>query len=242
MFAGIVYLFAAANLLAADRPSDIRKGPAELQGTWRLVSVEAEAGAFSLPDPRPGLVIKGDRVRYGGEEIARVSADPATNPKVFDLRFAKPERVYEGVYTVKKDSLKICLNGRSEGVKERPDSFSIKDHPSWRLLSFERVKTGSAGPGTGFVGLALRIDKERKEVIVEQVLDGGPAKKAGLRKDDVLLDVGGARVTDLLSAVQAVRRGKPRSELALQIRRGDRKREIKVKVGLLPFTALVGLD
>jgi uncharacterized protein (TIGR03067 family) len=242
MIATIACLLAAAPVLAADPPADVRKGPAELQGAWRLVSVAAEAGSVNLPDPRPALVIKGDRVLYGGEEIARVSTDSASDPKLIDLRFPGPGRVYEGVYAVEKDSLKVCLNGRTEGVKERPDSFSTKGHPARRLLSFERIKPDDVGAGSGFVGLALRFDQWRKEVIVDQALDGSPAQKAGLRRGDVLREVGGAGVTDLRSAVEAVRRAKPGSELALRVVRGGQEREVKVKVGLLPFAVLAGLE
>jgi uncharacterized protein (TIGR03067 family) len=242
MIATTTCLLAAAMLPAADPPADAGKGPAELQGAWRLVSVEAEAGSVNLPDPRPGLVIKGDRVHYGGEEVARVTTDSASDPKLIDLRFPGPGRVYEGVYAVEKDSLKVCLNGRTEGVKERPDSFSIKGHPARRLISFERVKPDDVGAGSGFVGLALRFDEGRKEVSVDQALAGSPARKAGLRKGDVLREVGGAGVTDLRSAVDAVRRAKPRSELAFRVVRGGAEREVKVKVGLLPFAVLAGLE
>jgi uncharacterized protein (TIGR03067 family) len=216
--------------------------PDELQGAWTLVSVEAEAGAIGLPDPRPGVLIKGDSVIYGGEVIARMSTDATTDPKVLDLRFPKPDRVYEGVYAVAKDSLKICLNGRSEGVKERPGSFAVKGHPAWRLLSFERVKGGDAGPGNGFVGLALRLNKSSNEIVVNETLADSPAKKAGLLKDDIVVEVGGVRVTDLRSAIDAVRRAKPRDELAFRIRRNGKEREVKVKVGLLPFSVLAGLE
>jgi uncharacterized protein (TIGR03067 family) len=242
MLARIACLFASALLLAADPPGDAKEGPADLQGAWRLVSVEAEAGSVGLPDPAPVLVIAGDRVLYGGETIARISTDATTTPKVIDLRFDKPERVYEGVYAAETDSLKVCLNGQTEGLKERPQSFSVKDHPAWRLLSFKRVKAEDAGAGCGYVGVSLRLDEKRKEVTVNAALEGSPAKKAGLREGDVLLEVDGARVADLRSAVEAVRRAKPRSELRLRVRRDGEEREVKVKVGLLPFTVLAGLE
>jgi uncharacterized protein (TIGR03067 family) len=242
MLIRIACLFAFSALLVADPPRDANKGPADLQGAWRLVAVEAEAGAIGLPDPGPVLVIDGDRVLYGGEPIARISTDAATHPKLIDLRFDKPERVYEGVYAAEADSLKFCLDRQSDGVKERPQSFSVKDHPTWRLLSFKRVKVEDAGTGLGFVGVSLRLDENRKVVIVNAALEGGPAKKAGLRNDDILLEVGGAPVADLRSAVEAVRRARPRSDLTLKVRRDGREREVRFEVGLLPFTFLAGLE
>lgn len=240
MFANVACLFAL--ILAADPVGDAKKAPADLQGAWRLVSVEDEEGAAGLPDPSPVLVIEGNDVLYGGEKIARISADAAASPKAIDLRFKEPERVYEGVYAAETDSLKICLNGQIDGVKERPQSFDVKDHPKWRLLSFKRVKPEDAGAGFGFVGMALGRDDKSGEVTVNAALEGSPAQKAGLRKDDVLLEVGGVKVADLRSAVEAVRRAKPRSELNLRIRSDGEEREVKVKVGLFPFTILAGLE
>src|SRR4051812_48422925 len=139
MLPRLACLLLAAPLVAAGPPAD-------LQGGWRLVAVEAEAeaGSVPLPDPRPALVIKGDKLLHGGTEIARLTADPVADPKVLDLRFATPDRTYEGIYALDKDTLRVCLNGRSDGVKERPGSFSLDGHPAWRVLKLERVKPEEA--------------------------------------------------------------------------------------------------
>lgn len=240
MIAALACVLAA---LAADPSAEPGTAAAEVQGTWRLVSVEAEAGSVELPEARPLLTIEGDRVLFGGEEFARVSADSTTQPKVFDLRFPDPQRTYEGIYTASKDSLKVCLNGRAEGVKERPNSFALVEQPVRRLLTFERVTVGQdVVAGNGFVGMALRRDEDRNEILIQNVLEGSPAKKAGLRPDDVLVNVAGDAVTDLRSAVEAVRRAKPRSELPLRIRRGQEEMEFKVTVGVVPFPVLAGLE
>jgi S1-C subfamily serine protease len=86
------------------------------------------------------------------------------------------------------------------------------------------------------------VDAETKAVVVQSVLDATPAKAAGLLKGDVLLDVAGAAASDLSTAVAAVRRAKPKSDLVLRVRRDGAEREIKVKVGLLPLVALLGLE
>src|SRR5262245_47034768 len=109
----LLVAFASAPSLLAGDP-DGKNAPAELQGAGPLASVQAVGGSGNLPHPGPVLVIEGDRVLYGKEMIARVSADAATSPKVIDLRFNQPERVYEGVYTVEADSMKVCLNGQTD--------------------------------------------------------------------------------------------------------------------------------
>jgi uncharacterized protein (TIGR03067 family) len=189
----------AIPLFAAAPPSRAGKGVPELQGTWKLEAIDAEAGPVGLSDPSPTLVIRGDRLRYGDQEIARVWADPTCTPRNIDLHFPDPKRVYEGIYAIEKDKLKVCLNGRTDGVKERPLSFAIKDRPTWRLLSFHRARPGETAGGNGFVGLALKFDAGATEVVIQDVLARGPARKAGLRKGDVLVEVAGEAITDLRS-------------------------------------------
>jgi uncharacterized protein (TIGR03067 family) len=233
MFAGIACLFAVFPLL------EPAAAPPELRGAWKLVSVEADEGKF--PDSHPVLVIKGDQLLYGGEAVARITADPGTKPKVMDLHFKGPERVYEGIYVVEKDALKICLSTRSDGVKERPDGFAVKGQPAWRLLAFERVKAADPKAGTGFVGLQLRYD-DNKKVAVADTLAGSPARKAGFKKEDVLLQVGDTAVTDLRSAIGAVQATPPGGDLKMRVRRDGQERDVTVRVGLLPFRFLAGLE
>src|SRR5262245_1085023 len=99
-----------------SRPDDPpAKAPAEVQGTWKLVSVEAVGKTNDpLGGGQPRWVVKGDKISYGGEEIATFTADASTNPKVIDLKFKNPDRTYEGIYTVEKDTLKVCVN-KQEG-------------------------------------------------------------------------------------------------------------------------------
>jgi hypothetical protein len=235
-------LLLAAPLLLADPPDDEKKGPAELQGAWRLISAVSETSEADIPEPAPAIVIKKDRVLYGGEEIATLLTGADPKSRQIDFHFGNKDRIYEGLCTIEEERLKLCLNKRGDGVKERPDSYSLDGHPSWALLTFEKVKADEIGPGTGFVGMALRFDKETNEVVVAEVLDDSPAKKAGLMKDDVLLAVGGTGVTDIRQAVAAVRRAKPREELSLRIRRAGKEQDEKVKVGILPLGTILGLE
>src|SRR5438270_303356 len=119
----------AAPCLAADKPADTKdaKDPAELQGTWKLVSVEANALAGELTEDQPRWVIKGTKILYGGHEWATLTAESDAKPKIIDLALADPKRVLEGIYSVEGDTLKVCLNRDSEGVKDRPQVFSTKD-------------------------------------------------------------------------------------------------------------------
>lgn len=230
----------ACPIAAADTPAG--KGPPELQGTWRLVSVESNGAVNEFKDRQPRLVIKGDRIQYGAEELAQFTADPNADPKSIDMKFGKSDAVIEGVYAADRDSFKICLNKQVEGVKERPREFGTKDKDGFRLLVFRRETEADAGSDglTGYIGVMLAI--ENKEVTITGILDDSPAKKAGIQKGDVFLATNNVAVSDLMSAVESVRGLKPGSELTLRVRRDGKERDVTVKAGVLPFRFLVGLD
>jgi uncharacterized protein (TIGR03067 family) len=233
----VCLLVVSGPLIAADPP-------AEVQGNWRLVSVEAEGTANELKDRQPRLVIKGDRILYGTEEVARFTVDLKADPKSIDVKFNGSDGVIEGVYAAERDSLKICLNKRAEGVKERPRGFDTKDQEGFRLLVLRRETDADADSDglTGFIGVMLAFDAEKKAVTVNGTLDASPAKKAGLVKDDLLLAVNNAAVSDLHAAVESVRGLKPGSELSVRIQRNGKEKDVTVKVGVLPFKFLIGTD
>lgn len=237
----LVVLAGLAPGANADDPP--AKGPAELQGCWKLKSVEVGGESREpLGGGEPRWVVKGDAIHYGGTEIARLTTDPATTPKVIDLAFKGPERKYEGVYAIEKDVLSICLN-RKDGSTDRPGKLSTKDQPDWLLLVFEKEKAAPAKPLeglTGFVGVML-ASGEDGEVVINAPIEGSPAEKAGVKKDDVILKVGTVKATDLETTVKTVREAKPGTKLDLTIQRDKKEMTITVTVGVLPFQFVAGL-
>jgi uncharacterized protein (TIGR03067 family) len=214
----------------------------EFEGTWRLVSVESNGKALPLTAGHPRWAIRGDKVQYGGEDLATLTADTASTPRTVDLKFVTPSREFEGIYVLEGDTLKICLNTQADGVKERPLVFSTKGKESWRLLVFKRDTGEEADDLRGFVGMALRVDEDASELIIAGVLDDSPAKKAGLQMGDVLLKIGGTAAKELRPAVAAIRGAKPGSDLKLHIRRDGKEQDIAVRVGVLPFALVLELQ
>src|SRR4051812_5597431 len=178
----------------ADDPSS------KLEGAWKILSVESEGEARQLDDDVRWL-IKGDKVFYGGEPLATVINYRASTPKGIDLSFHEPQKEYEGIYAIENDVLRVCLNTRTSGPKERPSDFATKDKPNSRVLAFQRLAPADALPevGKGFVGMALAVENEA--IVINMVLENSPAEKAGLRAGDVLLRIGDQRVADLQGTV-----------------------------------------
>jgi uncharacterized protein (TIGR03067 family) len=216
--------------------------PAELQGTWKLVTVEREGESALQPERQPRLVFKGDDATHGGEKVATVTADAAASPKIIDWRFSEPDRTLEGIYSIDGDTLKICLNTQTEGAKERPEALAVKGHESYRLLIFERDKGEGQDGASGYVGLLLRSSEEHSEISVDSTIKGGPAEKAGLQKGDIILKIAGEAISELRPAVAAVQRAKPGEQLSILIRRDGKESEIKIKTALRPFAATAQLN
>jgi uncharacterized protein (TIGR03067 family) len=232
-------------LAPSQAPAQPAKELAELQGTWKLMSVEVGGDVLEFTDRQARLVIQGNKVFYAGEELALLSVEGGAAPKSIDLNFLSSKRVYEGIYAVEKNTLKVCVNRQTDGVKERPDSFATKDKENWRLLVFERdqaAKPNAKEGLSGFVGMALSFDKDKQQLNIGSVLPDSAAKKADLRPKDIVLKIGGQDVTDLRGAVEACRKTMPGSKLVIRVLRDGQEMDITVTVGVVPFTGMTLLD
>jgi uncharacterized protein (TIGR03067 family) len=241
MSAKIACLVAAVGLLAGFvRAEDVAKDKL-LQGAWKFESLEIDGKPAELPDNAYWWFIKGDKVLYGGSELAALTIDAETSPRCIDLAFRDPKRVFEGIYAIEDDTLKICVNPVTEGVKERPADFSTKGKPSARLLTFKRDKDRKADSTeglAGFVGIQIKAEDEGKQVVVVAAIPGSPADKAGLKKDDLILKVGDQDAQDLKSVVNFIRKVKPGVEVSLRVKRDGKEKDITIKATVLPFYLL----
>lgn len=237
MITQVACLLCAATLSYADDAAS-RKALAELQGAWKLTEFGAGDDQGAIAEQQPRWVVKGNKVLYAGEELATLTLDPSGTPRVIDLALAKAKKTLEGIYVVEKDTWKICVNAEADGVKERPQEFSTKDKHGFRLLVFERDKAADgdvlAGVG-GFVGIQLRFDQDKSALIVVDTIADSPARKAGLKKDDVIVKIDGGEPSSLLGAVMTIRRVKPGTETTLSVRRDGKDLDVKVKAGVIPF-------
>jgi uncharacterized protein (TIGR03067 family) len=214
------------------------KEAAQLDGTWKIVSIEAGGQMVELSED-VRVTIDKEKVLYGGEPLAKLTSYPAAMPPGIDFTFDDPQRDYEGIYALDGGQLRICLNTRTEGIKERPADFETKDKADHRVFVLQRLSPAEAGAEVrkGFVGMALA--REGDAVIISEVLKKSPAEKAGLKAGDVLLQIAGHRITELQATVDLIRRETPGTELAIEVYRdGARKEIIKVKVGVFPFSLL----
>src|SRR5262245_38748544 len=85
------------------------KDASQLDGAWKLVSVEQE-GEIVERDDDVRWVIKDGHVFYAGEPLATAVIYADSNPAGLDLAFREQKKTYEGIYVREKNELKICLS------------------------------------------------------------------------------------------------------------------------------------
>jgi uncharacterized protein (TIGR03067 family) len=140
-------------LLGAGRPEPagdakrplVERELARFQGTWQLVSAEADGvkAPWDWTD-KIRVVIKGSRhaVMFGDKEVAHsipFAIDPTTTPKsVVDTLEAGPDvgEQIKGIYNLEGDTLTSCVARTGE---ERPTGFASKPGTGHTLRVFGRV-------------------------------------------------------------------------------------------------------
>ena len=109
------------------------------------------------------------------------------------------------------------------------------------LLALTAVPALAAG--RGYLGVTTQstdedlrrgLDLTRDGLLVNQVSDGSPADRGGLRKGDVILTYNGHSVTDPEDLRRVVRDTDPGSRATLGIWRDGERRTLQVRVGQLP--------
>lgn len=114
------------------------------------------------------------------------------------------------------------------------------------LLSCLLVIAAAAGPATagddqGYLGIklqdltpgmakALQLD-DRPGVLIDEVVDGGPAQKAGLLDGDVILQLNGQAVSDQSTLTESVRALTPGRTASVVVLRDGKQKTVDVELG-----------
>lgn len=78
---------------------------------------------------------------------------------------------------------------------------------------------------------AMGLDRRVRGALVTRVLSGSPADDAGLRADDVIVEVDGRRIESVEEAVDAVRAGDAGDEVRVVVNRRGSERGLTVELG-----------
>ena len=81
------------------------------------------------------------------------------------------------------------------------------------------------------IRLGVRIKQGEPGLVVERVMPGGWAKKAGVAIDDKILKIGDVSVESREDMDEALKSYKPGDEMQVEVQRGDEKVVIKAQIG-----------
>jgi uncharacterized protein (TIGR03067 family) len=138
----LVFAAGAANAGPAEEAA--QREHKRLQGTWRVISVEAGGSAIPTREYR-GLALTFAAGKFSarrGEEDGQqgtYSVDPTKSPRQMDItRTNGPAqgRKQVAIYQLTGDLLKICS---CEASGDRPTGFDTRDRPDCTLMVLRRV-------------------------------------------------------------------------------------------------------
>ncbi|MEO7255235.1 MAG: trypsin-like peptidase domain-containing protein [Casimicrobium sp.] len=108
-----------------------------------------------------------------------------------------------------------------------------------QLIATGEVKRGYLGVNLGTITseLAQRLSlKDQKGAFVGAVIDGAPGSRAGLRVNDVIVEINGQTTADRTDAVNTIAMTAPAQTIPLKVMRQGEIVELKVTLGKRPTT------
>src|SRR5579871_1347276 len=84
---------------------------------------------------------------------------------------------------------------------------------------------------TGYVG--IKVNTQDSKVTINEVVDKGPAEKAGLKVGDVILKINGMEFSNEVAS-KFIRNGKPGDKVTFTIQREGKEQEVKVTLAEPP--------
>lgn len=112
--------------------------------------------------------------------------------------------------------------------------YNLTNHVTQSLIKYGRVIRGSLGvQAENLDPLLARLwgFEEKNSIIVKKITNGGPAQKAGMRVNDLILKVDGKDAVNLISAMDQIAKIKPGSKAKITILRAGREKVLDVIIG-----------
>ena len=123
-------------LMNAIRADDAKKDQEKLQGTWSVVSAEAD-GTATDEIKNDKLVFAGDKITIkkagGDEEHVTFTLDTSKKPKQIDIN--ADGKMIQAIYELDGDKLKVCA---AMPGADRPTDFTTKAGSNRMLVTLKR--------------------------------------------------------------------------------------------------------
>lgn len=143
-----IFLASMARTAFADDARDeaIKKDRKQIEGTWRVITLEINGNKASEADARKITVVNGSdgtwSIRSEGKEISKGTSTIDPTKKLKTLNFIPTEgegkgNQYLGIYELGEKTRKMCF---APPGKERPTEFASTPGSEHILVTFEREK------------------------------------------------------------------------------------------------------
>jgi uncharacterized protein (TIGR03067 family) len=136
----VLTVVVAGLLVAADEPKK------ELQGTWKLVSLEVDGKKATKGDIKneQKMVVEGDKFTSTVDDKhsfkGTFKLDPGKKPKTVDVAVTDGDfkgKALLGIYEIDGDTLRACYAAPG---KDRPSEFTSKEGSGNYLYIYKREK------------------------------------------------------------------------------------------------------
>jgi serine protease DegQ len=106
-----------------------------------------------------------------------------------------------------------------------------------QLIAYGEVRRGYLGATLGSVTpeVQQRLSlKDAKGAFVAAVLDGGPGARAGVRPNDIIVELNGKPIADRVEAINTIASIAPEQTISLKLMRGSDTKDVSVTLGKRP--------
>jgi carboxyl-terminal processing protease len=143
----------------------------------------------------------------------RAGDDPTLNAKELEREVNTVTGSYGSKTGGSQTITYAAIAGMLSSVKDKYTTFLTP-------AEYKMLNEGLDGGNFSGVGIAIRIDEKTKELIVNEVIPGGPAEKAGLQAADAIVQIDGKPTKGLTSEQDAkLLRGEKGTQVRLTIER-----------------------
>jgi uncharacterized protein (TIGR03067 family) len=219
-------ILVVAVAVAAAQEDIPKKDFAKLQGTWKVVALEA--GGKEIPEEsfkEKRFLIKGDKISLSGksEDLRPYQLDAAAKPRAIDISGDVEKEFSKAIYEVDGDKLKLCF---SQSTKlDRPIDFNTEG-TRYLCFTLKRVKADKKkqkGDGEKIQGKWIEVESHYKG---KKSVDDTASPVYTFSDKKLIVGDGSGKGINAVFTFELRPDKKPR-ELDLIVMLGDKKRTAK---------------
>lgn len=146
MLLGALVILTSISAIASADEDAIKNDRKLLEGTWRIISLEANGNKSKDEDAKKFTVVNGSdgkwSLRSEGNEIIKGTntIDPTLKPKTIEITLTEGQdkgKSFLGIYELGEKTRKLCF---APVGKSRPTKFTSTPGNEHILVTFEREK------------------------------------------------------------------------------------------------------